>query len=70
MLNLPIQKVENLSAEAFSKKKNLRLLKIGNEKLPKDFINGIIQLPKDLNWGRVQLPEGLNYLSNELRIIE
>ena len=70
MVNIPIQKVEHLSAEAFSKMKNLRLLKIGRGKLPKDFINGIMQLPKDLNRGRVQLPEGLNYLSNELHIIE
>ena len=70
MLNLPIQKVEQLSAEAFSKMKNLRLLKIGNEKLPEDFINGTIQLPKDLKRGKVQLPEGLSYLSNELRVIE
>ena len=70
MLNLPIQKVEQLSAEAFSKMKNLRLLKIGNEKLPEDFVNGTIQLPKDLKRGKVQLPEGLSYLSNELRIIE
>ncbi|KAM4070558.1 hypothetical protein ACB094_12G174000 [Castanea mollissima] len=70
MLNLPIQKVEHLSAEAFSKMKNLRLLKIGNEKPPKDFINGTMQLPKDFNKGKVQLPEGLSYLSNELRVIE
>ena len=64
MLNLPIQKVEHLSAEAFSKMKNLRLLKIGNEKPPKDFINGTVKLPK------VQFPKGLSYLSNELRVIE
>ncbi|XP_030935129.1 TMV resistance protein N-like isoform X2 [Quercus lobata] len=70
MLNLPIQKVEHLSAEAFSKMKNLRLLKIGNEKLPEDFINGIVKLPKDLNRGKVQFPKGLSYLSNELRVIE
>ncbi|XP_050255286.1 disease resistance protein RUN1-like [Quercus robur] len=70
MLNLPIQKVEHLSPEAFSKMKNLRLLKIGNEKLPEDFINGIVKLPKDLNRGKVQFPEGLSYLSNELRVIE
>ena len=49
MLNLSIQKVEHLSAEAFSKMKILRLLKIGNEKSPKDFINGNMQLPKDFN---------------------
>ncbi|KAM3731589.1 hypothetical protein ACB098_12G175200 [Castanea mollissima] len=70
MLNLPIQKVEHLSAKAFSKMKNLRLLKIGNEKPPEDFINGTMQLPKDFNKGKVQLPEGLSYLSNELRVIE
>ena len=70
MLNLPIQKVEHLSAEAFSKMKNLRLLKIGNEKPSKDFLNGTMQLPKDFNKGKVQLPKGLNYLSNELRVIE
>ncbi|XP_075648254.1 disease resistance protein RUN1-like isoform X2 [Castanea sativa] len=70
MLNLPIQKVEHLSAEAFSKMKNLRLLKIGNEKPSEDFINGTMQLPKDFNKGKVQLPEGLSYLSNELRVIE
>ncbi|KAF3945966.1 hypothetical protein CMV_027712 [Castanea mollissima] len=52
MLNLPIQKVEHLSAEAFSKMKNLRLLKIGNEKPPEDFINGTMQLPKDFNKGK------------------
>ncbi|KAL4597191.1 hypothetical protein ACB092_12G217400 [Castanea dentata] len=70
MLNLPIQKVEHLNAEAFSKMKNLRLLKIGNEKFPQDFINGTMQLPKDLNRGKVQFPEGLSYLSNEIRVIE
>ena len=70
MLNLPIQKVEHLSAKAFSKMKNLRLLKIGNEKPPEDFINGAVKLPKDLNRGKVQFPEGLSYLSNELRVIE
>ena len=70
MLNLPIQKVEHLSTEAFSKMKNLRLLKIGSGKLPKDFINGTMKLSKDLNRGKVQFPEGLSYLSNELRVIE
>nr|XP_023900694.1 TMV resistance protein N-like [Quercus suber] len=70
MLNLPIQKVEHLSAEAFSKMKNLRLLKIGNEKPPEDFINGTMQVPKDFNKGKVQLPEGLSYLSNELHVID
>ncbi|XP_065622821.1 disease resistance protein RUN1-like [Quercus suber] len=70
MLNLPIQKVEHLSAETFSKMKNLRLLKIGNEKLPEDFINGTVKHPKDLNRGKMQFPKGLSYLSNELRVIE
>ena len=70
MLNLPIQKVEHLSTEAFSKMKNLRLLKIGSGKLPKDFINGTMKLSKDLNRGKVQFPKGLSYLSNELRVIE
>ena len=69
MLNLPIQKVEHLSAEAFSKMKNVRLLKIG-QKFPEDSINGTMQLPKNFNRGMVQLPEGLDYLSNELRVIE
>ena len=59
MLKLPIQKMEHLHAEAFSKMKNLRFLKIGDEKFPQDFINGTMQLPKSLN-----------YLSDELHIIE
>ena len=59
MLKLPIQKMEHLHVEAFSKMKNLRLLKIGNEKFPQYFINGTMQLPKSLN-----------YLPDELRIIE
>ncbi|XP_050254081.1 TMV resistance protein N-like isoform X2 [Quercus robur] len=70
MVNMPIQKVKHLSAEAFSKMKNLRLLKISSEKLPGDFINGTMQLPKDLIRGKVQLPQGLNYLSNELCLLE
>ncbi|XP_050254064.1 TMV resistance protein N-like isoform X2 [Quercus robur] len=70
MVNIPIQKEEHLSAEAFSKMKNLRLLKISSEELPEDFINGTMQLPKDLIRGKVQLPQGLNYLSNELRLLE
>ena len=70
MLNIPIQKVERLSVEAFLKMKKLRLLKIGIEKLPEDFINGIVQLPKDLNRGEVQLPQGLNHISNELRLLQ
>ena len=56
MLNLPIQKVEHLSAEAFLKMKKLRLLKIRNEEPPKD--------------GKVKLPKSLSYLSDELRILE
>ncbi|XP_050254075.1 disease resistance protein RUN1-like isoform X5 [Quercus robur] len=59
MLEDPIQKMEHLHAEAFSKMKNLRFLKIGNEKFPQDFINGTMQLPKSLN-----------YLSDKLRIME
>ena len=70
MVNIPIQKVEHLSAEAFSKMKNLRLLKISSEKLPKDFINGTMQLPEDLIRGKVQLPQGLSYLSNKLGLLE
>ena len=70
MLKFPIQKMEHLRVEAFSKMKILRLLKIGNENFPQDFINGTMQLPKDLNRGKVQFPEGLSYLSNELRVIE
>ncbi|KAM3683799.1 hypothetical protein ACJW31_12G176100 [Castanea mollissima] len=59
MLKVPIQEMEHLHAEAFSKMKNLRFLKISNEKFRQGFINGILQLPKSLN-----------YLSDELRIIE
>ena len=65
MLNIPIQKMEHLHVEAFSKMKNLRLLKISSE-----IINGTMQLPKDLIRGKVQLPQGLSYLSNELRFLE
>ena len=70
MLNIPFQKVEHLNTEAFSKMKKLRLLNIGNEKLPKNFINGSMLLRKDLIRGNLQLPQDLNYLSNELRVIE
>ena len=70
MLNIPFQKVEHLNTEAFSKMKKLRLIKIGNEKLPKNFINGSMLLRKDLIRGNLQLPQDLNYLSNELRVIE
>ncbi|XP_030932944.1 disease resistance protein RPP2B-like isoform X2 [Quercus lobata] len=70
MLNIPIPKVEHLSAKAFSKMKNLRLLKISSEKLPEDFINGTMKQPKVLIRGNVQLPKDLSYLSDELRIIE
>ncbi|XP_050241116.1 TMV resistance protein N-like [Quercus robur] len=59
MIKVPIQKMQHLHAETFSKMKNLRFLKIGDEKFPQDFINGTMQLPKSLN-----------YLSDELRIIE
>ena len=61
--------MEHLSAEAFSKMKNVRLLKIG-QKLPEDSINGTMQLPKNFNRGMVQLPKGLSYLSNELHFLE
>ena len=59
MLKVPNQKMEHLHAEAFSKMKNLRFLKIGKKKFPQDFIDGTMQLPKSLN-----------YLSDKLRIIE
>ena len=52
---MPIEAKEHLSAEAFSKMKNLRLLKINN-----------VKPPQGLNRGHVQLPHGLSYLSNEL----
>ena len=51
--------MEHLSAEAFSKMKNLRLLEIGG-----------VQPQHSLFRGNVQLPNGLSYLSNELRIIK
>ena len=70
MVNIPIQKVKHLSAEAFSKMKILRLLKISSDKLPRGFINGTMQLQKDLIRAKVQLPQGLNYLSNELRLLK
>ena len=70
MLNIPIHKNEQLSAEAFSKMKFLRLLKIGNKELQQNFINGAMKLPKDVLRGTVQLPQGLSYLSNELRVLE
>ena len=56
---MPVDKNECLSAEVFSKMKNLRFLKIGYEEPPQGF-----------NRGHVQLPQGLIYLSNELRIID
>ena len=59
MLNTPIEIEEHLSAEAFSKMKKLRLLKIGYEQPPQDLIRG-----------PVQLPQGLSYISNELRAID
>ena len=54
-----VDKNEHPSAEAFSKMKNLRLLKIG-----------YVEPPKGFNRGHVQLPQGLSYLSNELRVID
>ena len=59
MLRLPIQKMEHLHAEAFSKMTNLRFLKIG-----------YVQPPQDLVRGPIQLPQGLNYLSDELRVLD
>ena len=70
MLNKPIQEVEHLSAEVFSKMKILRLLIIGNMILPKGFIYGTVKVPKVPIRGNVQLPKDLSYLSDELRIIE
>ncbi|KAK4573379.1 hypothetical protein RGQ29_031371 [Quercus rubra] len=70
MLNMPIQEVEHLSAEVFSKMKILRLLIIGNMILPKGFIYGTVKVPKVPIRGNVQLPKDLSYLSDELRIIE
>ena len=48
-----------MNAEAFSKMKKLRWLKIGYEQPPQDLIRGPIQLP-----------QGLSYISNELRAID
>ena len=59
MLIAPIEKVENLSAEAFSNMKKLRLLNIQNTRHSKDLFRG-----------NVQLLQGLSYLSNELRFLE
>ena len=56
---MPIEAKEHLSVEAFSKMKNLRLLKINN-----------VKPPLGLNRGHVQLPQGLRYLSNELCAID
>ena len=56
---MPIKAKERLSAEAFTKMKILRFLKIG-----------YVHPPKYLIGGPIQLPQGLNYLSNELRIID
>ena len=46
MLSMPIEVEEHLSAEAFSKMKKLRLLKIGYEQPPQDLIRGPVQLPQ------------------------
>ena len=59
MLTALVQKVENLSAKAFSNMKKLRLLKIN-----------IAQSSKNLFRGNVQFLQGLSYLSNELRFLE
>ena len=61
-LIIPVHKEEQLNAEAFSKMKNLRFLKIG-----KAFSD--VPPPEDLIRCNVQLPHGLNYLSNELHVI-
>ena len=54
-----VDKIEPLSAEVFSKMKNLRFLKIG------------CGLPlQGFDRGHVQLPKGLSYLPNELRVID
>ena len=53
MLIAPIEKVENLSAEAFSNMKKLRLLNIQDTRHSKDLFRG-----------NVQLLQGLSYLSN------
>ncbi|XP_050279016.1 disease resistance protein Roq1-like isoform X2 [Quercus robur] len=59
VLKMPVDKNERLSAEAFSKMKILRFLKIG-----------YVEPQRGHNRGHVQLPQGLIYLSNELRIID
>nr|XP_023927286.1 disease resistance-like protein DSC1 [Quercus suber] len=59
VLKMPADKNEHLSAEVFSRMKNLRFLKIGCED----------PLPC-FNRGHVQLAKGLSYLSNELRAID
>ena len=59
MLNMPIKAKERLSAEAFTKMKILRFLKIG-----------YVHPRQDLIGGPIQLPQGLSYLSDELRIID
>ena len=56
---MPEDKNERLSAEAFSKMKNLRFLKIG-----------YVEPQQGRNRGHIQLPQGLTNLSNELHIID
>ena len=56
---MPFEAKERLSAEAFTKMKILRFLKIGYV-CPREGLIG----------GPIQLPQGLNCLSNELRIID
>ena len=56
---MPVDKNEPLSAEVFSKMKNLRFLKIG-----------YVEPQQGHNRGPIQLPKGLSYLSNELRVID
>ena len=59
MLNMPFEAKERLSAEAFTKMKILRFLKIG-----------YLHPQEGLIGGPIQLPQGLNYLSNELHAID
>ena len=56
---MPVKAKERLSAEAFTKMKKLKFLKIGYV-CPREGLIG----------GPIQLPQGLNYLSNELRILD
>ncbi|KAL4632817.1 hypothetical protein ACB092_04G078300 [Castanea dentata] len=48
VLKIPIHKEAQLNAEAFSKMKELRFLKIGNVQAPQGLIRGLIYLPNEL----------------------